>query len=346
MKPPPALQELLGPIALVAALALFSGLFVSPGDQVKYLTAIVYAAIVAALYVFVGNSGVISFGQVSFVAVGAFSAGVMTIPIDTKPGVLPTLFPLLRDHTISSAWSLALAAGLGGVYAFAVGIPLMRLSGIAAGIATLAVLGITYNLFYNWNSIGPGATVESLIPVTTDYWQATIGAVVVIVVAYGYQRSRFGRQLRAAREDPAAARAAGIDIHRQRLLAFTLSGALSGFAGGLYVHLLGSIGANQVYLDLTFLTLAMLVVGGISSLFGVVVGAVVISLFNILLSNSELGIHVFGWTITAPSGTSLVGIAIIMLAILLLRPAGITGGREFSLDWARRRPPRKSPAVR
>jgi branched-chain amino acid transport system permease protein len=324
------LEQLLGPVALVALLALSSGLFASSADQVKYLTAIVYVAIVAALYTFVGNSGVISFGQISFAAIGAFSAGVMTIPIDTKPGVLPTLFPLLRDHSISSAWSLALAAGLGGVYAFAVGIPLMRLSGIAAGIATLAVLGITYNLLYNWNSIGPGATVESLIPVTTDYWQATTGAVAVIVIAFMYQRSRFGRQLRAAREDPAAARAAGIDIHRQRLLAFTLSGALSGFAGGLYVHLLGSISANQVYLDLTFLTLAMLVVGGISSLWGAVVGAVVVSLFNILLSNAELGIHVFGWGIKAPSGTSLVGIAIVMLVILLLRPAGITGGREFS----------------
>ena len=327
------LEELLGPVALVTLLALCSGLFVSSGEQVKYLNAIVYVAIVAALYVFVGNSGVISFGQVSFVAVGAFSAGVMTIPVDTKPGVLPTLFPLLRDHSISSAWSLALAAGLGGVYAFAVGIPLMRLSGIAASIATFAVLGITYNLLYNWNSIGPGATVESLIPATTDYWQATIGAVAVICVAFAYQRSRYGRQLRAAREDPAAARAAGIDIHRQRLLAFTLSGALSGFAGGLYVHLLGSIGANQVYLDLTLLTLAMLVVGGVSSLFGAVVGAVTISLLNILLVNAQLGIHVFGWSITAPSGTSLVGIAAIMLVILLVRPAGITGGREFSIPW-------------
>jgi branched-chain amino acid transport system permease protein len=324
-------EELLGPVAAVALLALISGLVVGSANQVQYLTAIVYVAIVAALYVFVGNSGVISFGQVSFVAVGAFSAGVMTIPIDTKPGVLPTLFPLLRDHTISNAWSLALAAGLGAVYAFLVGIPLMRLSGIAAGIATLAVLGITYNLLYNWNSIGPGATVESLIPQTTDYWQATIGAVAVICAAFVYQRSRFGRQLRAAREDPAAARATGIDIHRQRLLAFTLSGALSGFAGGLYVHLLGSIGANQVYLDLTFLTLAMLVVGGVSSLFGAVIGAITISLFNILLVNAQLGIHVFGWSITAPSGTSLVGIAIVMLVILLLRPAGITGGKEFSL---------------
>ena len=331
MRRPTWAEELLGPVATVVALAIASSLWVSSADQTKFQTAIVYVAIVGALYIFVGNSGVISFGQVSFVAVGAFSAGVMTIPSDTKPGVLPTLAPLLRDHSISNVWSLLLAAGLGAVYAFLVGIPLMRLSGIAAGIATLAVLGITYNLLTYWNSIGPGATTLSLIPETTDSWQATSGAIGVIVVAFLYQRSRFGRQLRAAREDPAAARAAGIDIHRQRLWAFTLSGCLSGFAGGLFVHLLGSISTNQVYLDLTFLTLAMLVVGGISSLWGAVVGAIAISLFNILLSNAEQGIHVFGQPIHAPTGTSLVGIAVVMLVILLVRPRGITGGREFSL---------------
>jgi branched-chain amino acid transport system permease protein len=331
MSRPRWLEALLGPIVLVVLLAVCSSLWVSSGDQIKFQNAIVSVAFVAALYVFVGNSGVVSFGQVSFVAIGAFSAGVMTIPLDIKPNVLQTLFPLLRDHTISNAWSLALATGLGGVYALAVGIPLMRLSGIAAGIATLAVLGITYNLLTYWTSIGPGPSGLSSIPVTTDYWQATIGAIAVIGSAFGYQRSRFGRQLRAAREDPAAASAAGIDIHRQRLLAFTLSGALSGFAGGLYVHLLGLVSTNQVYLDLTFLTLAMLVVGGISSLWGAVVGAVVISLFTILLQNAEIGIHVFGWGIKAPTGTSLVGVAVVMLVILLLRPAGITGGREFSL---------------
>jgi branched-chain amino acid transport system permease protein len=330
---PPWLQELAGPIVLVVLLAVASDLWVSSADEVKFQNALVYVAIVAALYVFVGNSGVISFGQVSFVALGAFASGVMTIPQDSKQGVLTTLFPLLRDHTISNFWSLVLAAGLGAVYAFLVGIPLMRLSGIAAGIATLAVLGITYNILTYWNSIGPGGgQTLSLIPTTTDYWTPAAGAIAVICVAFAYQRSRFGRQLRAAREDPAAARAAGIDIHRQRLLAFTISGGLSGFAGGLFVHLYGSISTGDVYLDLTFVTLAMLVVGGISSLFGAVVGAIAISLFRILLSNSEQGIHVFGWGIHAPGGTNLIGIAIIMLVILLLRPAGITGGREFSVD--------------
>ncbi len=331
------LPQLLGPIALVVLLAAITSAVASAGDSVKFRNAIVSVAIVVALYVFVGNSGVLSFGQVSFVAVGAFSAGVMTIPLDSKRGVLPDLFPLLRDHTISNAWSLVLATGLGALYAFLVGIPLMRLSGLAAGIATFAVLGITYNVLTYWTKIGPGATTLTLIPGTTDYLQATLGACAVIAIAFAYQRSRFGRQLRATREDPAAAQAAGIDVHRQRLWAFTLSGALSGFAGGLYVHLLENITTSQVYLDLTFLTLAMLVVGGVGSLFGAVLGATCVSLLTILLQNAELGIHVVGWRIKLPSGSSLVGVAVVMLVVLLVRPSGITGGRELELRRSRRR---------
>ncbi len=73
----------------------------------------------------------LSFGHVSFIAVGAFSAGVMTIPLESKSGVLPDLFPILRDHTIGNVPSLILAAALGGLLAFLLGLPLMRLSGLA-----------------------------------------------------------------------------------------------------------------------------------------------------------------------------------------------------------------------
>src|SRR4029078_164580 len=94
----------------------------------------------------------------------------------------------------ASACSLVLAAALGGVFALVVGVPLMRLSGLAAGIATFAVLGITYNILTYWTRIGPGATTLTLIPVTTDYVQATIGALAVIAIAFGYPRRRRGRQ--------------------------------------------------------------------------------------------------------------------------------------------------------
>src|SRR5581483_10231614 len=183
------LAPLAGPALLVVLLAVVASQTVNASDDVRFRTAIVNVALVVALYVFVGNSGVLSFGQISFVAVGAFAAGLLTVPADVKPGVLPDLSPFLKDHSISNAWSLVLAAGLGALYALLVGVPLMRLSGLAAGIATFAVLGITYNILTYWTRIGPGATTLTLIPVTTDYVQATVGAVVVIAIAYAYQRS-------------------------------------------------------------------------------------------------------------------------------------------------------------
>jgi branched-chain amino acid transport system permease protein len=208
----------------------------------------------------------------------------------------------------------------------------MRLNGLAAGIATFAVLAITHNILQQWTKIGPGATTLSLVPETTDARQATLGALVAIVVAFAYQRSRLGRLLRASREDAAAAQGAGVSVHRQRLWAFTLSGALAGFAGGLYVHLLGSITTEQVYLELTFVTLAMLVVGGVASLWGAVLGALVISGLDSLLTEAEEGIR----GVDLPGGTRLIALGAIMALMLILRPSGLTGGREFSLPGLRR----------
>ena len=307
----------------------------SAANEIYFLNALVAVAIVVAIYVFVGVSGVLSFGQISFVAVGAFASGLMTVPVESKKGVLTTVFPLLRDHTVGNVPSLLLAAALGGVFAFVVGLPLMRLSGLAAGIATFAVLEITHNVLREWTKIGPGATTLALVPETTGVLQATLGALAAIVVAFVYQRSRRGRLLRASREDPAAARGVGVSIHRERLVAFTVSGALAGFAGGLYVHLIGSITTEQVYLELTFLTLAMLVVGGVTSLWGAVVGALAVSGLDSFLSQAESGVHV-GFTLNLPQGTRLVFLSAIMALVLILRPSGLTGGREVRLRLPRR----------
>ena len=82
----------------------------------------------------------------------------MTIPVELKPTITPELFSLLGEHSVGNVASLALAAVAGGVFALLVGIPLMRLSGLSAGIATFAVLGVTYSIFNNWTKIGPWTT--------------------------------------------------------------------------------------------------------------------------------------------------------------------------------------------
>jgi branched-chain amino acid transport system permease protein len=321
---------LAAPCALVLAAAAFATTL-SQANEIYALNAIVGVAIVVSLYVFVGNSGVVSFGHVSFVAVGAFSAGLMSIPLESKSGVLPDIYPFLRDTTYSNTVSLLIAAATGGVFALLVGIPLMRLNGLAAGIATFAVLEITHNVLRNWTKIGPGPTTLSLVPETTGLRQATVGALIVIVIAFAYQRSRPGRLLRATSMDPAAAQAVGVNVHRQRLWAFALSGALSGFAGGLLVHFVGSMTTEQVYLELTFLSLAMLVIGGATSLWGAVVGALVVSGIDSFLIQAEESVDVVGRTLDLPEGTRLVALGVLMAMALILRPSGLTGGREVRL---------------
>jgi branched-chain amino acid transport system permease protein len=325
------LLELGAPVLLVLATALVTGAF-SKAHQLEFENALVLTAIVVALYVFVGNSGVISFGHVSFVAVGIYVGGILTVDPQTKKFTMPSLFPFLLHSHIGVVASLAVAAGAGAVYGLAVGLPLMRLSGLPAGIATFAVLGITANVLYYWQKIGPTAQTLSDIP-ALGRWTLAVATIVAIAAAYAYQRSRFGRLLRATREDPAAASASGISVYRQRLIAFTLSGALAGLAGGLYVHQLGLIAPDLTYLDLTFLTLAMLVFGGVASLWGAVVGALVISALNSFLGDAENTVHI-GFRLTLPNGTRLVTIGAVMALVLILKPSGLTGGREFG--WGRK----------
>jgi branched-chain amino acid transport system permease protein len=324
------MSAVVAPALLVLGTALL-GLGVSASLQTYFLDTLIKVSIVVALYLFIGNSGVLSFGHISFVAVGAWTAGVLSVPESQKNAIMPGLAHFLLHTNVGNIPSLLLAALAGLVYAFLVGLPLMRLSGLAAGIATFAVLEITNNVLRYYQGIGPGLNAFSSVSQTTGIWQAAIGALICIAVAFAYQCSRFGRMLRATREDPAAAAAAGISTYRQRLVAFALSGGLTGLAGGLYVHLL-PIEIDSLSLDLTFITLAMLVVGGTGSLLGAVVGALAVSGLDSFLSAAENGVNVFGWNINLPTGTAEIVVGTLMAVVLIVRPSGLTGSRELSLS--------------
>jgi branched-chain amino acid transport system permease protein len=315
------LTPLAGPSVLIVVAALL-GTLVSTSSRGYFVNSLVEVTIVVALYVFIGNSGVLSFGHISFVALGAWTAGVLSVPVGEKPAIMPNLAHFLRDTTVGNIPSLALAAVAGGVLALVVGLPLMRLSGLAAGIATFGVLEIGHNVLRYYEKIGPGLNTFSSVPETTGLFQAAIGALIAIGVAFAYQRSRFGRMLRATREDPSAASAVGISVYRQRLGAFVVSGVLA-------------LNTEALYLDLTFLTLAMLVVGGASSLWGAVVGALAVSALDSFLAQAENGVRLPGFTLDLPGGTRLVVVGALMALVLILRPSGLTGGREFSLPRRR-----------
>ncbi len=328
MKRAAPVLTVLGPLGLVGGAAIV-GLLVSQATETYVISSLVNVAIVTALYVFIGSSGVLSFGHISFVAVGAWAAGVLSVPVEEKPAIMPNLAGWLNDTTVGNVPSLLIAAAVGAALALVVGLPLMRLSGLAAGIATFGVLEITHNVLRYWEAIGPGLNTFSSVPETTRLGQAALGAAIAVVIAFAYGRSRLGRLLRATREDPAAASAVGVSVYRQRLVAFALSGGLAGFAGGIYVHLL-PVGTESLYLNLTFITLAMLVIGGASSLWGAVVGALAVSGVDSFLAEAENGIRLGGHALDLPAGTRIVVVGALMALVLILRPSGLTGGKEFS----------------
>src|SRR5947207_12054309 len=170
-----ALVELLGPLLLVAGAALL-GTAVSASTQTYFVNALVNVAIVVALYLFIANSGVVSFGHISFVALGAWTAGVLSVPVSEKPAIMPNLAHFLLHRHVGNLVSLVLAALVGCVAAFIVGVPLMRLSGLAAGIATFAVLEITNNLLQYQERSGSGVNTFSSVSETTCLRQAALGA--------------------------------------------------------------------------------------------------------------------------------------------------------------------------
>lgn len=297
--------------------------------------ALVRIVVVVGIYIFVGNSGVLSFGHISFMAIGAYATAWQTCCPQLKPFTMRGL-PNFLVHNSVPTLPAAIASGvLAAAFGLVVGAVIMRLSGIAASIATLALLFIIEVIYSNWQSVtlGKGSLVG--LPTYVTPMVAYAWVVVAMIAAYAFQRSRFGLELRAAREDEVAARALGIDIYRQRLIAFTISAFFVGIGGVLYGHFLGVISIDVFFLDTTFLTLAMLIVGGMRSLAGAVIGVLVISAVIEALRRLETGIDIGGFVVSVPSGTQEIVLAVAMLLIFLFRPRGIMAGRE--LQWVFRR---------
>jgi branched-chain amino acid transport system permease protein len=321
----------LAALVLIVVAVTIAASFAPVVLQRRTIQGLINLIAVVGLYVFVGNSGVLSFGNVAFMAVGAYVSALLTMKASAKSVFLPEL-PAAIAHLEWPTLPGALAGGgVAAVFAFLVGWPLMRLSGVSASIATFAVLVVAYIVLGNWTAVTGGQNSLMGLPAYVDLWTALGWAVAAIVIAFVYQETRSALLLRASREDEAAAQASGVNVVRHRLIAFVISAFLSGIAGVLLAHFLGIVRVENFYLDLTFLIVAMLIIGGRGSLTGAVFGALVIAVLTELLRQIEIGVPVGNMTIAAPPGVGDVILALVMLLIILFRPNGIAGGRE--LTW-------------
>ena len=323
-----AATSLVVPLVLVMLTAVV-GASGTPAFEETVTLILCNLIIVLGLQVFIGNSGVYSFGQLGFAAGGAYVAALLTIPAAFTALQTPELPNLIADAQLGPLLSVLIAAAASGLLAGVVGWPLMRTSTLAIPISTFAFLIVAYNVLANWDPVTGGSSGLVSIPRTTDVTSAGLWAGVAVVVALAFKWSASGYRLQATREDEVAARSIGIGLMRERLIAFTISGTLCGIGGALAVHQSGVLSPETFYFAASVTTITMLVVGGARSVLGAVVGTLAVATVNELLRNFEEGASVLGLiSIGEAPGLAAIGLGLILLVTMVALPGGVSGGRE------------------
>jgi branched-chain amino acid transport system permease protein len=339
MPSPDAILGRIWPLVAAAALPSIVALLSVLGPEQlerKATFMLINLVFVVGLYAFVGNSGVLSFGHASFMAIGAYTYGLLTARVQVKETLIPGAPGFIQTADVGTIQTILLAAALAAALALVLSVPLMRLSGLPAGIATLAVLFAIGIVIGRWEALTGGQTSLSAIRRDTGVYSALVWALIMMAIVFCYQQSRFGLRLRGTRDDQAAARSLGISILRERTIAFVVSAAVVGVSGALFAGYLGTITPGVFFIgtgsgvgNVTFITIAMLVVGGIRSLSGAAIGTVFISGLSEGLRELE--------KVTEVRNITEIALALILIAVLVLRPGGITGSREITWPFTRSR---------
>ena len=252
-------------------------------------TMVINLILVVGLYSFVGLSGVFSFGHMAFTLVGAYTYAYLSIPVETKAIVMDDLPSFLAQAHMPTVAATITAGFVAAVLAVIVAIPLTRIAGLSAALGTFAVLIIVNQVARNWQDLTNGTSGVPAIPTTTTIQSATVWALFTVSAVFLLQRSRFGLRLRASREDDVAARAIAIRIPYLRGTALVLSAFICRGRRRFVSRPSRGIWPGTFFLELTFLILVMLVIGGIKSLAGAVVGAIVVSVVSELFLPSRAG---------------------------------------------------------
>ena len=338
--PSPLASRLAGPAVLLALLAaiLAAGQFLA-GDYLRRILVIIgiNVILVVGLNLSNGFTGVFSLGHVGFMAIGAYAAALLTLPVNLKAVNLPALPAWLGQLALPFLPATLIAGLLAMLVAFLVGLSLMRLKGAYISVATLGFLVIVQVVLINWDQVTRGARTFAGVPPYANLWNVWIWAVAAVYLVWRIGASGFGREMRAARDDEVAAQSLGISVLRSRLLAFCLSAFLTGVAGSLWAHFITSFSPKSFYFSQAFNIITMLVIGGLSSVSGSVVGVVLITVLSELLRNAERGFDLGIFRLPPIYGASQILMAVMFVLVMVFRPSGLLGGREIDVRAVLRR---------
>lgn len=255
--------------------------------------------IVSGLNLITGVTGQLSLGHSAFMSIGAYSSALFMM----KAG-----FPFCA--------ALVSATLLSGIMGVLLGLPILRLRGDYLAIATLGFCEIVRVFFLNFSLAGRALGINS-IPDNTTPLLTVILAVLGILFMRNLERSRFGLALRSIREDEIASEMMGINVARYKVLAFAIGSAFAGLGGALYAHQITFISPNDFGFMKSIGFVCMLVLGGMGSLLGVVVGTLALTAIpEILRFASEYRLVTYG---------------VVLIFMMVFRPQGLFGKIRVNL---------------
>jgi branched-chain amino acid transport system permease protein len=317
-----------GFIVLIVAAALIA---TTIGGSIERTLIVFFISLIAVLGmgIYSGHSGILSFGHLSFMGLAAYLSGILTMPIAMKQVTLANLPPFLATAHFDLFAATVISVIFVMVVALVIGVVISKLEGSAATITTLGLLVIVHGIIIGARDFTRGSQSFFGVPRLTDLTIAALCAVLAIIVARLFKDSVFGLKLRASRDDSLAAGAMGVNVRRERLLAWVISAGVVAIAGVLIAHFLGAFSVKKFYFVDTFALLAMLIVGGMATVTGALAGATLITLVTEILRRVEGGVEIFGFQTPELFGTTQIGIGLIILLAMAKRSDGLFDRLEW-----------------
>lgn len=311
--------------ALVLILAGIGFVVVAQRSMNDYILSLInfvgiYIILAVSLNITNGFTGLFSLGHPAFMAIGGYAAAILTFPVRKKAYFLEGLPDWLARVEVPFLPSLLIGGVLASLAALVVGVPVLRLRGHYLAVATLGVLIIVQVLITNFESVTRGPLGLNGLPALTDLWWVFPWVMVTIFVSWKIKFSSYGRTMLAVREDDMAAECCGVNLFRTRVAALVIGAFFAGVAGGLWAHLVTAITPKSFSLVLAFHIVVMVVVGGSGSITGSAVAAMVFSVLTEFFRPMEERLNIYG--------LGEIFMALVMICILIYRPAGMFGARE------------------
>ncbi|MGN0777595.1 MAG: branched-chain amino acid ABC transporter permease [Aristaeellaceae bacterium] len=280
-----------------------------------------------------GFTGLFSLGHAGFMAIGAYTTALLTIPV-AKKQVLFMIQPLvapLNTLTLPFGVTLLLGGLLAAAVAFFIGLPVLRLRGDYLAIATMGFSEIIRVLITNMQSVTNGAQGLKSIPNNANIWWCYGVALLVIIFMGLLTSSSYGTAFKAIREDQIAAESMGVNLFFHKMLAFMLSAFIAGVGGGLLASYNGTIGPDMFRVAQTYNVLMIVVMGGMGSITGSIAGAFIVTIGQEYLRVLDGPINLGFWSTEGISGMRMVVFSAILLLIIVFFRNGLFGTKE--LTW-------------